>query len=254
MTQKLPWFRMYTEFATDPDVQCLAFEDQRHYVILLCLKGSGVLDKDYPSAEHRERVIRRGLGLDALTAGEVRRRLRETGLIDEEWQPKGWDKRQFQSDQDRTAAERQRRRRERIKGERHADVTRDVTRESRPPDTDTDTEPENTPPTPPKGAARRFEEFWQAFPRKVGKAAAKRVWSRKRLDDKADTIIEHLAERVRSDAQWLEASRLIPHPQTWLNREGWDDDYERGNRATSSYNDRLRQSLAEAEAQEAGRG
>ncbi len=238
MTQKLPWFRMYTEFATDPDVQCLAFEDQRHYTILLCLKGSGVLDKDYPTAEHRERVIRRGLGLDALAAGEVHRRLRETGLIDEYWQPGGWDKRQFQSDQDPTAAERQRRRRERM---RNGDVTRDVTRESQRPDTDTDTETEKNPPTP-QGGARRFDDFWQVYPKKVGKAAAKRVWSRKRLDGKADRIIEHLVERVRSDAQWLESLRLIPNPQTWLNREGWDDEYERGSRS-SGYTDQLRRSL-----------
>lgn len=94
----LPWFRMYTEFATDPDVQCLAFEDQRHYVVLLCLKGCGVLDKDYPDASRRYLVIRKTLGLDAMAADETKRRLYAAGLIDEMWQPLAWDKRQYESD------------------------------------------------------------------------------------------------------------------------------------------------------------
>lgn len=94
----LPWFRLYTEFASDPDVQSLAFEDQRHYVMALCLKGSGVLDKAYPSPERRELVIAQALGLDRAAAAEARRRLSDAGLVDPEWQPKGWDRRQFQSD------------------------------------------------------------------------------------------------------------------------------------------------------------
>lgn len=149
---------MWAEFATDPDVQCLAFEDQRHYVVVLCLKCSGVLDKDYPTAEHRERVVRRGLGLDPMTAAEARRRLMEAGLVDENWQPLGWDKRQRRGDHDATAAERQRRRREK---QRHASVTRDITATSRPPDTESelDTDPEGnnppvSPPSPPASGKR----------------------------------------------------------------------------------------------------
>lgn len=93
----LPWFRMYSEFAGDPVIQSLAFEDQRHYIILLCLKCNGTLDREIADSQ-RERIIIRGLGLDHVTAGEAKRRLSEVGLIDEAWQPIGWDKRQFVSD------------------------------------------------------------------------------------------------------------------------------------------------------------
>lgn len=103
----LPWFRMYTEFATDPDIQCLAFEDQRHYVVLLCLKGSGVLDKDYPDPARRYAIIRKTLGLDSTAVDEAKRRLMDAMLIDELWQPLAWDKRQF--DSDHSGAERTRR-------------------------------------------------------------------------------------------------------------------------------------------------
>lgn len=93
----MPWFRMYAEWASDPVVQSLSFDDQRHHAVLLCLKCNGTLDRDIADAQ-RERIILRGLGLDAVTASEVKRRLLEVGLIDDTWQPNGWDKRQFNSD------------------------------------------------------------------------------------------------------------------------------------------------------------
>ena len=81
-------------------------------------------------------------------------------------------------------------------------------------------------PLPPKGERDRFPDFWQTYPKKIGKAAAKRVWSRKGLNAKADEVLAHLATRVRSDAQWLEeGGRFIPNPATWLNRDGWEDVY-----------------------------
>lgn len=84
----------------------------------------------------------------------------------------------------------------------------------------------DSPLNPPKGGDERFQDFWQAYPKKIGKAAAKRVWSRKGLNAKADEVLAHLATRVRSDAQWLEeGGRFIPNPATWLNRDGWEDVY-----------------------------
>jgi hypothetical protein len=91
------WFRMYSEFATDPVVQTLAFEDQRHYIMILCFKCSGILDRNI-SPKERNRIILRGIGLDSVAGDEARRRLMDVGLIDKNWQPKSWDKRQFISD------------------------------------------------------------------------------------------------------------------------------------------------------------
>jgi hypothetical protein len=92
------WLRLYHEFADDPKIQMLAFEDQRHYVMVLCLKGRGVLDSGTPNADYRERMIAKALGLDPLTSREVKFRLMEPGLIDENWQPVRWAERQFESD------------------------------------------------------------------------------------------------------------------------------------------------------------
>lgn len=121
--RNLPWFRFYTEFSGDPKIQSLAFEDQRHYVMLLCLKGSGVLDDAYPTEDRREAVIARALGLDRVSAAEALRRLGEAGLVDGDGQPLGWDGRQFLSD---SAAERMRRYRQRLaaaKRSRYVTVT-----------------------------------------------------------------------------------------------------------------------------------
>ena len=94
----LPWFRLYTEFASDPKTQILAFEDQRHFVMLLCLKGNGTLDANTPNDSYRERLIAKALGLDPLSATEAKRRLLDGGLIDSRWSPLKWEARQFPSD------------------------------------------------------------------------------------------------------------------------------------------------------------
>jgi hypothetical protein len=121
------WFRMYSEFATDPVVQSLAFEDQRHYVMILCFKCSGVLDRNI-SPKERNRIILRGLGLDSVAGDEAKRRLMDIGVIDKNWQPKNWDKRQFISDDSTARVHKHRKNKESC----NVSVT--------PPDTDTDTD------------------------------------------------------------------------------------------------------------------
>lgn len=135
-----PWFRMYAEAVDDDKLRLLAFEDRWHYVAILCLKTQGTLDKQ----EHLDRRVAVKLGLGLREADEVRRRLMEVGLIDENWQPIKWDERQYRSD---TSRERTKAYRERMK--RHCDVT--VTAQDT--DTDTDTEKPKPPPTPPRGKA-----------------------------------------------------------------------------------------------------
>ena len=119
-----PWFKFHHEFATDPVVQLLSFEDQRHFIVLLCLKANGALDRNYGNSGTRERVILSALRIDAVTLVDVKNRLMEIAVIDADWQPTAWEKRQ--ESKDKTAAERMRRKRE---AERNVteSVTRNVT-------------------------------------------------------------------------------------------------------------------------------
>ncbi len=89
---------MYHEFSGDPSIQCLAFEDQRHFVMVLCFKADGFLDREMPNPEFRHRAISKALGLDPVAGADALRRLAEVGLIREDWQPVSWEKRQFKSD------------------------------------------------------------------------------------------------------------------------------------------------------------
>ena len=127
----LPWFRMYTDFLDDPKMISLAFEDQRHFIAVCALKCTGVLDQDTDS-KTLNRIVAQKLWLDYATIDDVKKRLVDSGLIDSTWNPVAWEKRQKRSDRDPTAAERQARRRQKLKKEqedsdshalRHATVT-----------------------------------------------------------------------------------------------------------------------------------
>lgn len=68
-----------------------------------------------------------------------------------------------------------------------------------------------------------FDEFWDACPRKVGKGKARSAFRRavKRAGDAA-TVVDGM-RRLAVDPN-LPEPRFIPHPTTWLNRDGWGDD------------------------------
>lgn len=82
---------------------------------------------------------------------------------------------------------------------------------------------------------KRFDEFWDAYPRKVGKAAALKKWIIIRPSaDLHSQILEALAQQKKS-AQWKrDGGQYIPHPTTWLNQGRWDDEplKDSGNKGT----------------------
>ena len=68
-----------------------------------------------------------------------------------------------------------------------------------------------------------FAEFWKTYPRKVGKAAAEKAWSKAKGVD-LSTILQAI-ERARATEQWLkDGGQFIPHPSTWLAQRRWEDE------------------------------
>lgn len=67
-----------------------------------------------------------------------------------------------------------------------------------------------------------FENFWQTYPRKTGKAAAKRAFV-KALATTARLEIMSGVHRLAADPN-LPPKQFIPHPATWLNEGRWDDE------------------------------
>lgn len=122
----------------------IAFEDQRHFIGILALKSDGVIDQDC-EIEILDRIVAQKLWLDFATIKDVKKRLINAGLINQDWQPLAWDKRQFKSDNDKTGAERQRRWRDKQKNQQEQKDNQSVPLRNgtvTQPDTDTDTETE----------------------------------------------------------------------------------------------------------------
>lgn len=85
------------------------------------------------------------------------------------------------------------------------------------------------PPTPPEGAGDGFDRFWQAYPRRVAKGAARKAWEKLRPDRQLTERILAAVERDKATDQWQrENGRFIPHPATWLNQQRWEDEPDTG--------------------------
>lgn len=74
-------------------------------------------------------------------------------------------------------------------------------------------------PSPDGDAA--FEEFWKAYPRKVGKKAARRRWDKAVREVEAGVLLAALRSYP---FDLRENKRFVPHPATWLNQGRWDDE------------------------------
>ena len=69
-----------------------------------------------------------------------------------------------------------------------------------------------------------FSEFWKLYPRKVGKPKAKIAFRRiKPTRDLLETILSSIRTQSQSDQWQKDGGVFIPHPTTWLHREGWND-------------------------------
>jgi hypothetical protein len=72
-----------------------------------------------------------------------------------------------------------------------------------------------------------FESFWAAYPRKVGKAQAQKVWSKLKPDEETVRLIaENIALRIKY-GEWSDSNKtFIPHASTYLNNARWEDEVE----------------------------
>ncbi|MCE2578080.1 hypothetical protein [Gluconacetobacter entanii] len=64
-----------------------------------------------------------------------------------------------------------------------------------------------------------FEQFWQAYPRKVGKPKARRAFAKAVGKASLETLLAAIAATA-----WPSDPTYIPHPATWLNNERWADE------------------------------
>ena len=72
---------------------------------------------------------------------------------------------------------------------------------------------------------RMFNEFWKAYPKKVGKGYARSCFKKIRVSYKLlDTMLEAIKKQKKSDMWTRDKCQYIPNPSTWLNQQRWEDD------------------------------
>jgi len=74
-------------------------------------------------------------------------------------------------------------------------------------------------------ASEGFEEWWKAYPRRIGRRAAQTAFQRALRGSDAPTVDTLIAGARKLAAEGRE-TRFVPYPTTWLNQGRWDDDPE----------------------------
>lgn len=73
-------------------------------------------------------------------------------------------------------------------------------------------------------SASRFDEFYQAYPNRVGRKRAHEAWQRQGLEDIAQQLIDDVQRRAKEDGRWLNG--YVPDPVTYLEEERWTDELQ----------------------------
>lgn len=68
-----------------------------------------------------------------------------------------------------------------------------------------------------------FDAYWEINPKKKNKIRAQKIWKKKNLCKIATLICEDVRNRLENDHQWKNV-QFIPHPDTYLTNELWNDD------------------------------
>ena len=77
-----------------------------------------------------------------------------------------------------------------------------------------------------KSDSEAFAAFWEAYPNKKNKAVAVKRWDGMRVTAGLyEKIMAGLA-KAKNSMEWAErGGKYIPYPSTWLNAEGWENEY-----------------------------
>jgi hypothetical protein len=69
-----------------------------------------------------------------------------------------------------------------------------------------------------------FDVFWESYPKKVAKDAARKAWSKLNPDYELNTLMLSRLDEQKASEQWQkDGGKYIPNPATWLNGKRWED-------------------------------
>ena len=87
----------------------------------------------------------------------------------------------------------------------------------------TGTVTEYIPPKPPTGEA--FEKFWESYPRKTAKQAARKAFDKLHVDEVLLNAMLDALDWQKQTPNWKKDNgQFVPYPSTWLNNHRWEDE------------------------------
>jgi len=70
-----------------------------------------------------------------------------------------------------------------------------------------------------------FETFWKSYPKKMSKGDAEKAFLKINPDESLLAVMLAKIKEALDKGYWsLDNKKFIPHPATWLNRRGWEDE------------------------------
>ena len=206
------WWRAYEAALNNPKLQRLPGEHFKAWFNLCCLASKS--DGRLPDVVD----IAFALRIPEKRATSLIEALKNAGLIDDvdgSLSMHDWDEHQYKSD---SSAERVRRYREKSRNaESNAERNVTVTPQNRADTEQIQNRAEQR--TPPAAAASPspFDRFWERYPHKVGKGAARKAFEKAKtpIDELLLALDRYIASKPK-DRPWC-------NPATWLNQERWSD-------------------------------
>lgn len=211
----MDWFRMWHGMPNDDKLRVVARKSKQPMALVVAV-WSYLLD--YASQQEQRGSVD-GIDLEAVAVGldmeeeavksiffclEEKERIKNNKIV-------SWDKLQPKRE-DRST--------ERVRAHRNA-MKRNET-QSNAPDTDTDTDKKKKRLS---ANADGFDEFWQQYPKKKGKDAARKAWG-KISQSIVPEIMVALESHIDQPSWQKDDGKFIPHPASWLNGKRWEDELE----------------------------
>lgn len=92
-----------------------------------------------------------------------------------------------------------------------------------------------------------FSDFYKAYPKKVKRDRALKVWESKQLWKHSEDIMANIEQRKKCQMHWVtckgQQKQFIPAPDVYLNNKGWEDELELSHKDCKSCNDQKKSSV-----------
>lgn len=241
MAGGIDWFRWHHGSVTDPKFQLVARKSKQALASVIAV-WAFVLEQASASEERGTfgsidgEAIDCLLGLEDGATAAILAAMGERGLV-EDGSVSAWEKRQPKRERtDNTNTERSRAHRakqrqaaQNSEEQRHAtpeisDATpcNATQHQKKPRGEESREEKKNTPSIPQGGG---FDEFWSAYPKKVGKDDARKAFLKRKPDGELLALmLAAIAAQRESQAWTRDGGQYIPNPSTWLNQGRWQDE------------------------------